>query len=628
MSFKYVYSISADFPNEKVNEEALSYEIRTSDITIALDYIYIRDEIECEIYFKAMLSADEQIILDNIVYEHQGDPIENTITNDIGFQRMQIIDNASHITGIDDEERLKVLASVIPKEHALNGPEHTGQLDDDQIPSFIARDSELVTLSGVMSQNIADIISNYYTRTETDGFLEEKADLAHDHDLRYYRKSELDSMIITTHSGLSGLDNDDHTQYLNIERGDVRYFTQSEITTISGRLQTGIDTKSNIGHTHDDRYYTETETNGFLDQKSNINHVHIHKDLLNLERDDHPQYLLSNGTRPVTGDLVISGNLVVSGTHFISNTETVNITDNILLLNNGEVNEGVSAIQAGVEIDRGTLDNFRFVFDENYGTFAVGISGAEHPVVIREKNNLVLQEGYVPYFRYNTDSLLPHYELTVSGSIHKDNISSIQYVDSTASDLQSSIDTKAPIDHTHVENDITDLVHDAVKIRHKDVQTPTVSDDGKRLVYRTNSDSFVLESSGYGGGGVSFPFSYFYRASDAKWSSTTDYISWHTKLKLYTEEIPNGTYRVGWFYQWRLSSTSRMFMSRITVDGKEIMNSSCEPKDYWNEDMASGFRYIDLTEGEHTITLDYKVNRHNATAYIWNAELEFWRIGE
>jgi len=76
------------------------------------------------------------------------------------------------------------------------------------------------------------------------------------------------------HGQLMGLDDDDHIQYLNITRGDARYYTQtqldsgqldnryfteSEITTISGNLQSQIDNKSDISHTHDSRYYTESE---------------------------------------------------------------------------------------------------------------------------------------------------------------------------------------------------------------------------------------------------------------------------------------------------------------------------------------------------------------------------------
>ena len=48
---------------------------------------------------------------------------------------------------------------------------------------------------------------------------------------------------------------------------DDRYYTESE-------MNTKLDGKSNKGHTHDDRYYTESEMDAKLDNKSNTWHGH------------------------------------------------------------------------------------------------------------------------------------------------------------------------------------------------------------------------------------------------------------------------------------------------------------------------------------------------------------------
>ena len=48
---------------------------------------------------------------------------------------------------------------------------------------------------------------------------------------------------------------------------DDRYYTETE-------MNAKLDGKSNTGHTHDDRYYTESEINTKLDEKSNANHTH------------------------------------------------------------------------------------------------------------------------------------------------------------------------------------------------------------------------------------------------------------------------------------------------------------------------------------------------------------------
>jgi hypothetical protein len=126
----------------------------------------------------------------------------------------------------------------------------------------------------------------------------------------------LDSHITTTgihfsystidHGTIQGLGDDDHLQYHNDTRGDIRYFTKAQVITISGFLQSEIDTKSDIGHIHDDRYYTESEINtisGFLqselDSHTSTTGIHFtydtidHGTITGLTDDDHLQYLTS-----------------------------------------------------------------------------------------------------------------------------------------------------------------------------------------------------------------------------------------------------------------------------------------------------------------------------------------------
>ena len=76
---------------------------------------------------------------------------------------------------------------------------------------------------------------------------------------------------ITNHGELDGLAEDDHTQYHTDARGDARYYTQSQVDTISGSLSSEIDsdiTTHASSADHDGRYYTETELdNGQLDNR-------------------------------------------------------------------------------------------------------------------------------------------------------------------------------------------------------------------------------------------------------------------------------------------------------------------------------------------------------------------------
>ena len=75
---KYTYSISGDFPNQKVDSDRLTKEI-DADVTIttALDYINTEGD-DCDIWFVDALSAPEVTALDTVVANHSGDPIVYT----------------------------------------------------------------------------------------------------------------------------------------------------------------------------------------------------------------------------------------------------------------------------------------------------------------------------------------------------------------------------------------------------------------------------------------------------------------------------------------------------------------------------------------------------------------------
>lgn len=70
---KYTYSIHDDFPNHAENSDTLTVEIGHSSITVALDHIDTNGD-DCDIWFKAELSAGEETTLDGVVAAHTGAP--------------------------------------------------------------------------------------------------------------------------------------------------------------------------------------------------------------------------------------------------------------------------------------------------------------------------------------------------------------------------------------------------------------------------------------------------------------------------------------------------------------------------------------------------------------------------
>lgn len=71
---KYTYSISTDFPNQKVATARLLLEVRESAIVTAVDYVNTSGD-DCDVWFKDELSEADQVVLGGIVAVHSGEPL-------------------------------------------------------------------------------------------------------------------------------------------------------------------------------------------------------------------------------------------------------------------------------------------------------------------------------------------------------------------------------------------------------------------------------------------------------------------------------------------------------------------------------------------------------------------------
>lgn len=109
---KYTYSLVNDFPNQKVDIDALTISIRESDITIALDYIN-SSITECDIWFKDALSAsDETSVLTVIVESHDGEAVVEAEPPVMPDGRPLVradtrpLDSETYFTGAGDEDSI------------------------------------------------------------------------------------------------------------------------------------------------------------------------------------------------------------------------------------------------------------------------------------------------------------------------------------------------------------------------------------------------------------------------------------------------------------------------------------------------------------------------------------------
>lgn len=137
----------------------------------------------------------------------------------------------------------------------------------------------------------------YYTETEVDDLLAGKSGTAHTHDDRYFTETEVTNLLAGkadsghNHSGVyepaftknTAFNKNFGTTVGTVCQGndsrlsdartptahthDDRYYTETEVDTL-------LSGKAASSHTHDDRYYTESEINTLLAGKSDSGHNH------------------------------------------------------------------------------------------------------------------------------------------------------------------------------------------------------------------------------------------------------------------------------------------------------------------------------------------------------------------
>lgn len=86
----------------------------------------------------------------------------------------------------------------------------------------------------------------------------------------------------------------------------------------------------------------------------------------------------------VSGDARVNGNLYVDGNTTVLGVDNIELTDNIIVINSVETGFGVTLNQAGIEVERGVLENVRLVWDESNKRFEAGLASELYPVALRE----------------------------------------------------------------------------------------------------------------------------------------------------------------------------------------------------------------------------------------------------
>ena len=113
--------------------------------------------------------------------------------------------------------------------------------------------------------------------------------------------------VITDHGSLTGLTDDDHTQYLNNTRGDARYYQKAEVDTALGNKQNTLTAGTNIvisgdtistnaeANVQSDWSQTNTAADDFIKNKPTIPapQTFLHADLTDKATDGHPASIIT-----------------------------------------------------------------------------------------------------------------------------------------------------------------------------------------------------------------------------------------------------------------------------------------------------------------------------------------------
>jgi hypothetical protein len=237
-----------------------------------------------------------------------------------------------------------------------------------------------------------------------------KSDLSHLHDDRYYTESEVDTISGALNTKIDGKSDTDHihdSRYyteteLNEGQLDNRYYTESETDTISGSLQTNIDGKSDIAHFHDDRYYIESEVDTISGSLSSEIDSDISTHTSNSDAHHNESHnVASHSDTTATGDNL--NELVGGGDTILHKHDTLYYTESEVDTISGSLNTSKSDVgHSHTESDITDLDKYT---EAEINTISGSLQTA-----IDGKSDI----GHIHDSRYYTESEVD----TISGSLN------------------------------------------------------------------------------------------------------------------------------------------------------------------------------------------------------------------
>ena len=256
-------------------------------------------------------------------------------------------------------------------------------------------------------------------------------------------------------------------------------------------------------------------------------------------------------------NLVIQGNVTQQGQSFITEAETVEVKDNMITLNNGETGAGVTAGQAGIEIDRGTSNPFFFVFNEDSDRFEVGTSGDLQPVMLRDTEANLTDTNILVWDAAN--------KRAVTSSVNVGNLTQLNFSDVGGSAKGYLITGASDSTITGRSLQVKDINgFDSPNFR-TTINLYAASNNGWARAFTIKNDADATEMCSFGGYGNSDSVNYAYiGAGTNTWNS-------EETLKVYPTNITFGDKALAVWGTTSTYDTYHLHRRYLTINGTQYV---------------------------------------------------------
>jgi hypothetical protein len=493
--------------------------------------------------------------------------------------------------------------------------------------------------------------------------------------------------VVTDHGDLSGLGDDDHSQYFNTSRADARYYTKTQLNAGQLNNQYYTETELDAGQL-DNRYYTETELDaGQLDNRyyteteTDLQHIAIvsqiitdHGGLGGLGDDDHTIYTKADGTRDFSAKVSYSAHPTFttdteivdkkyvddSLAEFIDNLPCLQVRRTTIFAIPGSYADvtfdstDIENLPSVIEHDNTNTDRINIKEDGLYGiTYAVAVSASttgEAEFRVRKNDTTTLpgslfEEGSTGGGEGNDNVTAVFFADLINGDFltlqAQENSGSLSVEVGTTFTVWKMQGSKGDTGATGIPGADGDMTWEGNWTSQNYTTNQAVKyTDGNSYVCHTNTTSSqVPTDTNYwdilaekGDPGTTSVFGSEFQEASSEGESSTTNSSYQLKIRLTTGTVLAGTYRIGWSYEWISNTTLIDAGYNVDVDSGTIIHEVVPAPTriysggtYYN---ISGFEHMALSNASHTIDLNYKANilSNGGTTYIRRTRLEIWRV--